>query len=166
MTIALIIGLMVVGLSLIAVEVLVIPGFGIPGVLGVAAGIGAGYLAVTSLPSAYAGLTIAAGVVAAGGMFWYFPRTQMAKAMVLTTETRGSSAPARLAALAGLDGTTLTPLRPSGTAELAGEAVDVISDGEYIDANTPIRVIQVSGSRVVVQARQDNNDPAAKGTPL
>jgi membrane-bound serine protease (ClpP class) len=36
-------------------------------------------------------------------------------------------------------------------AVLAGQRVDVISEGEYIDAGEPIVVVRVDGNRVVVR---------------
>ena len=152
MTIVLIvIGLMVVGLGLLAVEVLVIPGFGVIGVAGIAGIVASGYVAVTELPAEYAGLTIMAGVAAAGGLFWLFPRTRVARSLVLETQTVGGAADDSLKTLIGLEGMAVTPLRPSGTAEIANKSVDVVSDGQYVESGTTVRVVAVEGSRVVVE---------------
>jgi membrane-bound serine protease (ClpP class) len=51
----------------------------------------------------------------------------------------------------GKRGTALSPLRPAGIAELESERVDVVSQGEYIEANTPIEVVRVDGNRIVVR---------------
>jgi membrane-bound serine protease (ClpP class) len=40
-------------------------------------------------------------------------------------------------------------------ANLAGERVDVVSDGEFIEAGTPIEVIRVDGNRIVVRRWRD-----------
>ncbi|WP_164670336.1 NfeD family protein [Virgibacillus doumboii] len=53
--------------------------------------------------------------------------------------------------LIGLEGKTLTPLRPSGTAELDGERLDVISEGGFILANEQVKVVKVEGARIVVR---------------
>jgi membrane-bound ClpP family serine protease len=52
--------------------------------------------------------------------------------------------------LVGQQGTTLTPLVPAGKARFGDEVVNVISDGEWIAANSKIEVIVVRGSRVEV----------------
>jgi len=54
--------------------------------------------------------------------------------------------------LVGQEGVALTPLRPAGTARIGERRVDVVSDGEVIDPNTRIRVVEVKGNRVVVRA--------------
>jgi membrane-bound serine protease (ClpP class) len=51
----------------------------------------------------------------------------------------------------GARGTAATPLRPAGIAWLQGERVDVVSQGEYIEADMPIEVVRVDGNRIVVR---------------
>jgi membrane-bound serine protease (ClpP class) len=53
----------------------------------------------------------------------------------------------------GKHGTTLSPLRPAGVAEIDGERVDVVSTGGYVDAGVPVQVVRVDGPRVVVTVR-------------
>ena len=53
----------------------------------------------------------------------------------------------------GMQGTAQTTLRPSGKARFADHIVDVITEGEFVAAETPITVIQKDGMRVVVKAR-------------
>jgi membrane-bound serine protease (ClpP class) len=50
----------------------------------------------------------------------------------------------------GLAGVASTDLRPSGKARFGERLVDVVSSGDFIEAKTPIRVIEVEGARVVV----------------
>lgn len=150
-TILVVVGLVIAGLLLLVIEVVVIPGFGVIGVLGGLAILGSGYVALTELGAAYAGLALSAGVLGAGALLWLVPRTRAGKAMVLETRTLGAAADPGLADLVGCRGVTLTPLRPAGTADIEGRTVDVISDGQYIEPNTPVEVILVEGSRVVVE---------------
>ncbi len=53
--------------------------------------------------------------------------------------------------LIGLKGISVTPLRPSGTAMIADERVDVVTEGSFIQANVPITVVKVEGGRIVVK---------------
>ncbi|MNC72844.1 hypothetical protein D3C75_1239570 [compost metagenome] len=64
---------------------------------------------------------------------------------------RGFSSATERKELIGMQGISLTPLRPSGTAMLNGERVDVVSDGDFIPIDTPIIVIKAEGTRIVVQ---------------
>lgn len=52
--------------------------------------------------------------------------------------------------LLGRSGRSLTVLRPSGMAEIDGMRVDVVTEGDFLEAGTPIVVTEVAGSRVVV----------------
>ncbi|MFL6590041.1 MAG: NfeD family protein [Chthoniobacterales bacterium] len=53
----------------------------------------------------------------------------------------------------GMEGMAQTMLRPSGKARFADHVVDVVTEGEFVSAETPITVIQKDGMRVVVKAR-------------
>ncbi len=50
-----------------------------------------------------------------------------------------------------MKGRSVTDLRPAGMAEINSQRVDVVTDGEYIDADTPIVVTDVSGNRIIVE---------------
>ena len=49
-----------------------------------------------------------------------------------------------------MEGIAVTDLRPAGIAEINMKRLDVVTDGEYIEANTAVVVREVSGNRVVV----------------
>jgi membrane-bound serine protease (ClpP class) len=48
-------------------------------------------------------------------------------------------------------GRASSPLRPAGIAEFDGRRVDVVSEGELIDAGQFIEVTRVDGNRIVVR---------------
>jgi membrane-bound serine protease (ClpP class) len=150
----LVVVLMVVGLALLAIEILVIPGFGAVGLLGIASIAGGCALAWTQLGAAYGMAAIASGLATAGLLFWLFPRSRIGKAMVLRETQRGGRAgDARLERLVGSEGKALTPLRPAGSAEIGDATIDVVTDGVYVEAGAPVRVVKVQGARVVVEPR-------------
>ncbi|MFS0861608.1 NfeD family protein [Fredinandcohnia sp. 179-A 10B2 NHS] len=53
--------------------------------------------------------------------------------------------------LIGMQGFALTTLRPSGTALINNERIDVVTEGGYIESNKKIEVIKTEGSRIVVR---------------
>ncbi|ASK64414.1 hypothetical protein CFK37_13830 [Virgibacillus phasianinus] len=53
--------------------------------------------------------------------------------------------------LIGLEGISITPLRPSGTASFDNEQLDVVSEGRFIQREQPIKIVKVEGSRIVVR---------------
>jgi membrane-bound ClpP family serine protease len=83
------------------------------------------------------------------------PRLPWGHRLVLETEllagAGGASAPAHDRRWLGKGGTAATPLRPAGVAHLDGERVDVVSEGEFIEAGQSIAVIRVDGNRIVVR---------------
>jgi membrane-bound serine protease (ClpP class) len=161
------IALVVAGLLLLVLEVFVIPGFGLAGVLGLLAlafglgtsliGDGASLRAVVLVGSRIA---VSAALAAAISlvMFCYLPRLPGGQKLVLGGSLPGRTHPVSAhdvvrGSLLGVSGTSLTPLRPAGTASLGGLRVDVVSDGEFIDAGEHVEVVRDEGLRVVVKRR-------------
>lgn len=57
-------------------------------------------------------------------------------------------------AMAGYEkkiGEAVTDLRPAGMAVIGGQRLDVVTDGEYLDAGTPIVVTRVTGNQIIVE---------------
>ncbi|WDP90618.1 MAG: serine protease [Desulfobacter sp.] len=59
-----------------------------------------------------------------------------------------------LAAHLNKTGRTLTALRPAGTALIDNVRLDVVADGEFIEAGVPVRVAEVTGNRIVVERNE------------
>ncbi|WP_442919997.1 NfeD family protein [Metabacillus sp. B2-18] len=55
------------------------------------------------------------------------------------------------AELVGAEGVALTTLRPSGTAIISDERLDVVTEGGYITKGNKVKVVKVEGSRIVVR---------------
>ena len=53
--------------------------------------------------------------------------------------------------LVGQAGTAVSELRPAGIAEIAGERVDVTTEGDFVRSGTPVVVVRAEGMRVVVR---------------
>ena len=70
---------------------------------------------------------------------------------VKASEKGFSSARDRLNNMLSEEGIALTTLRPSGIANIKGDKIDVISEGEMISKNTRIKVIDVKGNRIIVK---------------
>ena len=52
-------------------------------------------------------------------------------------------------------GITITPLRPAGRARFNDKNIDVISQGDMIEANQSVEVISIEGYRVIVKAKRE-----------
>jgi len=154
----------IVGCGLLLLEILVIPGFGFAGISGIILMIG-GILfifgrsyepgtAVIWLSSSFI-LTFALGVV----LFYTLPKTSAGRKFILTVEEKSElgyqAPPAQWTEYTGQTGKAITALRPAGTAMIGNSRVDVVTEGDFIDKNTPIKVVEVEGMRVVVRKAEE-----------
>jgi len=93
-------------------------------------------------------------VVGAIGLSALLPKTKTFGTFVLSEEQKrdlGYSSHKPHQELVGKQGIALTTLRPSGTAIIDDERVDVVSEGGYIEAKKPIKVVGVEGIRIIVR---------------
>lgn len=154
--------LLAAGVVLILVELLVIPGFGVAGILGLLSVLGAVVLAMLGSFPTTGDVLVALNVVAGsfllfGFLAWQFlrrlPDDRRARFIFLQKATSREegylSAPHR-AELVGVEGVAVTDLRPAGTGAFGEERVDVVSDGRFVPAGTPIRIVSAEGYRHVV----------------
>jgi len=101
-----------------------------------------------------AGTTIVMVGVFLVAFLFYLPKSRIWKVFGQPGKQRASAgyvSSADYRSFLGARGSTLSLLRPSGVAEFDGTRLDVISDGDYIPANTPVEVFHIEGSKVVVR---------------
>lgn len=154
------------GLLLVGLEVFLIPGFGLFGLVG-GIGIMAGlYLSMLggfpmSEDFTRAGLVLSTTVLLIAVSAWVVIRTlpgssRLAKSGVFllarTKRELGYESATSRADLVGTMGKAITDLRPSGTALFGDERLDVVSESEWISEGTPVRVVSAEGYRHVVRA--------------
>jgi membrane-bound serine protease (ClpP class) len=151
------------GLVLLALEVFVVPGFGLTGMLGLTALLGGLGLSVVGAGATWEVILMAMGrgalalllaLAASLALLRLLPRLRFGRRLILEPAllagTAGAAAPERDYAWLGKHGITASPLRPAGLAHIDGTRVDVVSDGEFIEVGQPIEVIRVDGNRIVV----------------
>jgi membrane-bound serine protease (ClpP class) len=159
--------MMMIGLVLILLEAFVMPGFGIAGIVGIGCLIGGIILSMlgrfpTSADISYAvWITIGALVVATIGAFVLLKRLEKrpfwSKISLPLTEDKGSGfvSSDQKPELVGQLGTAITDLRPTGTGLFNKRRLDVITNGDYIDAGEAIRIIKDEGYRIIVERVKD-----------
>lgn len=145
--------LLLLGFILITVEVLVVPGVGIPGVLGtILAGVGC-YFAWTGHGAGVGVATIVGSVALSLLLSWWMMRSRTGRRLVLTAAMDGqSSSPADSVGWVGRVGVVRTPLRPAGVVELGDERFDATAEGgAWIDAEQRVQVVRAWGKELVVR---------------
>lgn len=146
------VSLLVVGLVLLAVEGFILPGFGVAGIGGILLIVGGCFLAWRSQgwEAGLAAIGVSVALTVAG--MWFVARSHTARGMVLEHHNPGESADtAGLRRLVGRTGVTTSDLRPAGTAEIDGERYQVTSGGDWIPADTPVRVTRVGTFSLFVE---------------
>jgi membrane-bound serine protease (ClpP class) len=137
-------------------ELHIVPGHGLPGVLGGVALLAAVLLAF-GIPLFFIAMqTLATAIVLTVVLFYLATRAIPQNAWIAKLTFAGSQGPDYVASrdlthLRGLTGTASSFLRPAGVATVDGRRVDVLTQGEFIPAGTPIRVTRVEGARVFVE---------------
>lgn len=148
------------GVLLLFIEITLLPGFGaagIPGIVLIFAGVGVAWVQFglrTGL--IYTSATIALTIPLAILGLWFFRHTRLGGSFILNTaanRTDGFQAPPQdLVNLVGKSGKSITPLRPAGSALINNQRVDVVTLGDFIEAEVEVEVILVEGNRVVVRS--------------
>lgn len=157
--------LIILGVALLAAEVLVIPGFGVAGVLGIAAVVVAVVRIFQGSAATVLGYSAVFAAALVAALLWILPNSRIAAAFRLSTRLTNPPSPtmpgtpwsADRAYLAGREGVALSDLRPAGVARFDGERVDVVSEGDFIPAGSKLTVLRVEGMRVTV--RQSTPEP-------
>jgi len=168
--------LFLLGFGLLALELLVIPGFGVCGITGIGLVVAslvmasqtfAGLTAGQTLDRAARGFMPIAGalvtVIAAGVVLSRFlPSLPWLNRMILTPPGYIPEGPRLRPDLLSADTggpvrigercQTVSPLRPAGKVQLGDRLLDVVSEGGWVDAGQAVEVVQVEGNRVVVRA--------------
>lgn len=164
------------GLIAIGVEVFVIPGFGFAGLLGIGLIGGAMVMAMLGaaptggdVMSALAVLGTSIVITAAIFIAWmrHLPNSTRWRGLLLQDSVKSGdgylSAPVR-GELIGKQALALTDLRPSGTAEIDGERIDVVSEGGFIKAGAEVTILRADGYRHVVRAVRPAPELPAQGS--
>lgn len=163
------VALVVVGLALLAVEALVVPGFGVAGILGIAAILGGMFISligddiVTDRDLTRAAITVAAAaailLVGAGVMIWMLPRTSRLRGLVLSAQVGlPDPAPEARARRRWLGAPSLEPPAPLPEAAATQETPNrsmVGVRGRALSDLRPAGFAQVGDERVDVVTRGD-----------
>lgn len=152
--------LAVLGLVGVSLELHVLPGHGVSGILGLLA-LFAGIVLAFGLPFAFVtAQSLAIAIVLTVVVFWFavrlFPQNAFMHRLAFTgVQGRDYIAAPDRRALIGHAGFATSYLRPAGYAAINGQKVDVLTEGEFVAAGTPVVVTQVEGARIFVRPRSE-----------
>jgi membrane-bound serine protease (ClpP class) len=176
--------LFVSGIVCLGLELFVLPGFGIAGVLGIGLMVGSIFMASQDfviprnsfqLSQTISGLAtiIVAGVISIVGAFMitrHFGKIPVLNNLVLappsleSSSNKSSSAsdgavnekPDKLHPLVAIGqwGVADSVLRPAGRVRFGGHTLDVVTNGTLVEKGTPVRIIDIQGNIIRVESQE------------
>lgn len=152
MTILAIIVLILLGLLLLMLEFVVVPGVTIAGIGGFLMLAGSVYMAFAQYGTGAGFATLLVVLIAAPALILYFLRSKAGKRMVLETNIDGKVETFETDNIhPGDTGITLGRLAPMGKIKVNGVSVEAQSTGSYIDQNKPVKILKVYPGKVIVE---------------
>ena len=151
--------LLVAGFVLVGIE-MVVPGFSVPGISGIICLVAGVFLLADNLLE---GVFITIIVLAVLGVMmavilWFLSKGKFRSPLILKEEQNkkeGYLSSSDMNYLLGKKGCAYTDLRPSGIGIFDEIKFDVISEGGYILKGSPIEIIKVEGSKLVVRNEEE-----------
>jgi len=166
------VAIFVLGLVLIAVEIFVIPGFGLPGIAGLLMVVGSlvfsmvdgvewqkyqwGGTGVSELLTAMSGpaLQLALGIFGSLLLLFlmmkYLPRLKVVNDRMLPGALAPGTGMEKVERV-GMTGVADSDLRPSGKVTIDGVMLEVMTEGEYVEKGDAVRIISEDGMGIVVK---------------
>ncbi|MBN2294283.1 MAG: peptidase [Pirellulales bacterium] len=169
-----------VGVACVIVEIFVLPGFGVAGLSGILLILASLVMAcqttfIPDTPEQWATLSVTlqtlfvAGIVFLVIAFFLNSRLRMipvlnrimlpppgpdgridSERIVKDTDGQSDNSTTSSVISVGDQGVALSLLRPAGKADFAGRRIDVVTDGDFINKNEKVEVVEISGNRIVV----------------
>jgi membrane-bound serine protease (ClpP class) len=156
-----------VGIVAMGIEIFVVPGFGLAGIVAITCIGVATFMALLGAIPTWGDMARASGILIVAAsivavvltvLLKYLPSSPGGRGIFLraaTDRSAGYIAEPIREDLIGVVGVAVTDLRPAGTAQLGDERLDVVSDVGFVAKGTSVRVIQSEGYRHVVEPVDD-----------
>ena len=150
---ALVITLMIVGLLLLGAELIIIPGFGVAGILGIASVVASCWVAFVHIGTTAGIVVILLNIVLVVATTVFMLRSKTWKKLTLKTniDARVDSVPAEKGIAPGTKGVTVTRLAPAGKVQFEDEAVEAFSRDTVIEPGKEVEVCEVDGNKIFVK---------------
>ena len=150
----LVVTLIIIGLLLIFAEILLIPGVGVAGILGVIALGGSCVYAFVERSSTSGLIVTAANATLLVFLTIYVLRAKTWKKISLETNIDAKAA-SDIVVTVGDEGKTLTRLAPMGQVLIGGESVEAKALEGMIDPNVDVVVIMVEDNKIYVKSKEN-----------
>lgn len=145
-----------IGIGLVLLEIFVVPGFGVTGIGGITCIAASIYFVFPTAEMALTVMAIVMTLTVIGGIILVkiFGTSRVWHKISLQTKLNaesGYTSHTDKSDLLGQKGVSLTKLRPAGTILINNEKIDAVSEGEFIEKDTEIEVIKITGTSIVIR---------------
>ena len=142
-----------IGLLLIIVELIFVPGTTVVGILGfVLTGIGI-WIGYSVLGNSIGHIILAITVLIGAVAFFYSFRADSWSRFALKEQNRGRvNEDYQHTLVVGEEGKAISALRPQGTALFGDRHHEVQTQGEFVSSNTSIRIFKLNQNKIIVEA--------------
>ncbi|MBX0335078.1 hypothetical protein K3G39_17720 [Pontibacter sp. HSC-14F20] len=150
LTVVLLIG---IGLVLIVVELIFVPGITIVGILGFILVVVGVWISYAALGTETGHLVLTGSVLAGGVALFYSFRSEAWSRFALkdSNKSRVNEEDPHLLEV-GEEGITVSALRPQGTAIFKERRHEVQTTGNFLPPTTPVRIIKIVANKITVEA--------------
>jgi membrane-bound ClpP family serine protease len=148
----LVISLVIIGLLLVFAEILIIPGVGVAGILGVAAMAGSCVYAFLEIGQTAGVIVTAVNAVLLVLITIWVLRAKTWERLALATNIDSKAIVPEAEVVPGTVGVTITRLAPMGTARFGDLRLEVTAREGIIDPGVEVEVVEVDGIKVYVAA--------------
>jgi membrane-bound ClpP family serine protease len=147
-----VISLLIIGLILLVVEVIFIPGTTVVGILGIIFSITGVIICYRHFGNHIGFYVLLSTLVATGGALFYSFKSGTWERFSLKESNQGKVNEGMTASLAvGDEGLSISALRPVGKAEFKNGIFEVKTLGEYVEPQMRIKIIEISIQHVIVE---------------
>lgn len=152
MDLFIIIALIVAGIILFIVEVMIIPGISLAGIMSVVCLVSANFYAFYQLGTTAGFITLAISILLSVAAIWWVVRSKTIERLALKKDIDSTvSAPVRAQVKVGDTGTAATRLALIGNALFDGHLVEVKSCDGFLDEKTPVVVERIDEGVIMVR---------------
>ncbi len=152
-------GMIVIGFLLILIEIFLVPGVNIFGIVGFALIVLGIVFAYTKLDLRVANFIMVGSLILSIVLVRVVLKSKAWRRLILIDKQEKTdgfhSSTSELSNFVGKRGVSYTNLRPAGVAIIDDQKVDVVTEGGLIEIDRQIEVVEVSGNRVVVRELEE-----------
>lgn len=164
------------GVALLLLEIFVVPGFGITGIVGTGLiGWALFHMLLGDYPTArdlqQASLGVAVSIIgiiiAFAVLLRFLPKSRWWNRIALGTQLSqsiGVRSSVHAEELVGVEGVAISDLRPAGKVSVGERILDVVTEGDYLSRGTHVRVLDVVGNRIIVREIHETDGGSNQST--